>query len=94
MSCIQKLEVCNLDDVYLSSIQSENKHLCKPPHFTLLYTDDPDATPLIVFINAKSGGQQGTKLFYKFVQLLGKDQVFDLVDGGPTKGYDIKYISF
>jgi len=60
--------------------------ICKPNHFNLIYNDSPSSTPLIVFINRKSGGQQGTKLFYEFCHLLGREQVFDLADGGPIKG--------
>lgn len=42
--------------------------------------------PVIVFINPKSGGNQGTKLLQKFQWLLNPRQVFDLTQGGPKMG--------
>lgn len=48
--------------------------------------------PIIVFINPKSGGNQGAKLMQKFQWLLNPRQVFDLTQGGPRAGYSI-YLS-
>lgn len=45
--------------------------------------------PIIVFINPKSGGNQGAKLMQKFQWLLNPRQVFDLTQGGPRSGYGI-----
>lgn len=59
---------------------------CRPSYFSLWYTDDPESTPLIAFVNARSGGQQGTTVFKQLKSILGESQVFDLGDGGPTKG--------
>lgn len=42
--------------------------------------------PVIVFINPKSGGNQGSKLLQKFQWLLNPRQVFDLTQGGPRMG--------
>jgi len=42
--------------------------------------------PVIVFINGKSGGQQGARVKKKFMSLLPEDQVFDLSEGGPEPG--------
>lgn len=45
--------------------------------------------PIIVFLNPKSGGNQGAKLMQKFQWLLNPRQVFDLTQGGPRAGYGI-----
>lgn len=42
--------------------------------------------PLLVFVNVKSGGQQGAELITSFRHLLNPHQVFDLHNGGPLPG--------
>ncbi|EDO40684.1 predicted protein, partial [Nematostella vectensis] len=46
----------------------------------------PRNSPLLVFVNSKSGDNQGVKFIRKFKQLLNPLQVFDLGVGGPTNG--------
>ena len=46
----------------------------------------PEVIPVIVYINPKSGGNQGVKLLGKFQHLLNPRQVFDLTQGGPKMG--------
>lgn len=45
-----------------------------------------EVIPVIVYINPKSGGNQGVKLLGKFQHLLNPRQVFDLTQGGPKMG--------
>lgn len=49
----------------------------------------PNSKPLLVFINPRSGGNQGSKLLAKFQWLLNPRQVFDLSQGGPATGIEL-----
>ncbi|XP_056014781.1 diacylglycerol kinase zeta-like isoform X17 [Ostrea edulis] len=49
----------------------------------------PLLKPLLVFINPKSGGNQGAKLMHKFCWWLNPRQVFDLSHGGPRPGLEL-----
>ncbi|KAK3726917.1 hypothetical protein QZH41_016706 [Actinostola sp. cb2023] len=46
-------------------------------------------SPLLVFVNSKSGDNQGVKFIRKFKQLVNPIQVFDLGVGGPQQGIQI-----
>ncbi|XP_017851548.1 eye-specific diacylglycerol kinase isoform X2 [Drosophila busckii] len=61
----------------------------EPRAFIVKPIPSPDVIPVIVFINPKSGGNQGVKLLGKFQQLLNPRQVFDLTQGGPKMGLDM-----
>ena len=45
-----------------------------------------DQEPLLVFINGKSGGNQGVELLSAFRRHLNPHQVYDLSKGGPIPG--------
>ncbi|KAL3117994.1 hypothetical protein niasHT_005237 [Heterodera trifolii] len=45
-----------------------------------------DVEPLLVLVNVKSGGCQGTELLSAFRRLLNPFQVFDVLKGGPLVG--------
>lgn len=44
-------------------------------------------SPMIVFVNCKSGGGHGEKFLRRFKQILNPGQVFDIAHEGPTYGY-------
>uniref|UniRef100_A0A7S3Z6U3 Diacylglycerol kinase n=1 Tax=Lotharella globosa TaxID=91324 RepID=A0A7S3Z6U3_9EUKA len=46
----------------------------------------PWCTPVLVFVNGKSGGRQGERLRHQFLSLLNPIQVHDLAHGGPEPG--------
>ncbi|XP_048481979.1 diacylglycerol kinase eta [Plutella xylostella] len=46
----------------------------------------PNASPLIVFVNSRSGDNQGVKFLRRFRQLLNPAQVFELSGAGPRLG--------
>jgi len=77
--------------VHNRCVQTIKMQQCQPRHRRLLFLknikDTEYHTPLIVFVNSRSGGQVGGQLMYEFGRLLDKRQVFDLnVDKGPERG--------
>ncbi|KAF4525636.1 hypothetical protein B566_EDAN001236 [Ephemera danica] len=70
---------------------SKKKSKEKPEQRTFVIKPIPSVTvkPVIVFINPKSGGNQGAKLLQKFQWLLNPRQVFDLTQGGPNMGLEM-----
>eukprot|EP01103_Thecamoeba_quadrilineata_P010232 TRINITY_DN2146_c0_g1_i3.p1 TRINITY_DN2146_c0_g1~~TRINITY_DN2146_c0_g1_i3.p1 ORF type:complete len:272 (+),score=36.26 TRINITY_DN2146_c0_g1_i3:127-942(+) len=62
---------------------------CDPP---LLPGQDPPS--IVAFVNVKSGGQQGRSIMESLKICLGKDNVFDLSQGGPVVGLEQSYKNY
>lgn len=48
-------------------------------------TANPPETPILVFVNSRSGGQLGSAIIKSFRIVLNPKQVFDLADGKPEE---------
>ncbi|KAK7893579.1 hypothetical protein WMY93_022731 [Mugilogobius chulae] len=66
---------------------SEEGRPWKP--FLVRPVPSPLMKPLLVFVNPKSGGNQGTKIMQSLMWYLNPRQVFDLNNGGPTEGLEL-----
>ncbi|XP_078527950.1 diacylglycerol kinase iota isoform X3 [Lissotriton helveticus] len=57
--------------------------------FALKPISSPLMKPLLVFVNPKSGGNQGTKVLQMFMWFLNPRQVFDLSQEGPREAIEL-----
>lgn len=66
---------------------SEEGRPWKP--FLIRPVPSPLMKPLLVFVNPRSGGNQGTKILQSLMWYLNPRQVFDLSNGGPNEGLEL-----
>ncbi|XP_074961604.1 diacylglycerol kinase zeta isoform X1 [Phalacrocorax aristotelis] len=57
--------------------------------FVIKPMPSPLMKPLLVFVNPKSGGNQGAKIIQSFMWYLNPRQVFDLSQGGPKEALEL-----
>ncbi|XP_042197583.1 diacylglycerol kinase zeta-like [Callorhinchus milii] len=57
--------------------------------FIIKPVPSPLMKPLLVFVNPKSGGNQGSKIIQSFMWYLNPRQVFDLTQGGPKEALEL-----
>ncbi|XP_068452618.1 diacylglycerol kinase zeta isoform X2 [Clinocottus analis] len=72
----------------LSKKGSEIQDGCWRP-FQVKPLPSPLMKPLLVFVNPKSGGNQGSRIIRSFMWALNPRQVFDLTKGGPREGLQL-----
>nr|XP_033813648.1 diacylglycerol kinase iota [Geotrypetes seraphini] len=66
---------------------SEQENKGRP--FVIRPVASPLMKPLLVFVNPKSGGNQGTKILQMFMWYLNPRQVFDLLQEGPREALEL-----
>jgi diacylglycerol kinase (ATP) len=77
-------EVCNPTG---SMVPSKHPNIMSAEGFRLQILGVPkNVQPVVAFINPKSGGRQGIRVYRKLQCILNPRQVFDLTKGGPNPG--------
>ncbi|ESO01875.1 hypothetical protein HELRODRAFT_128981, partial [Helobdella robusta] len=83
--CQHKTPTCNLGPAHVSILPPTSITMMDEGGFWRAQKPS-DSSPLLVFLNSKSGDSQGVKMLRRFKQLLNPAQVFDLMNGGPRTG--------
>ncbi|POI34634.1 hypothetical protein CIB84_001614, partial [Bambusicola thoracicus] len=74
-----------ISKLFLAVVSQDNKG--RP--FVIKPISSPLMKPLLVFVNPKSGGNQGTKVLQMFMWYLNPRQVFDLSQEGPKDALEL-----
>lgn len=77
---------CPLGSAQLSVIPPTSVHSIGNDEAWDIVKPNGSYSPLLVFVNSKSGDNQGVKFLRRFKQILNPAQVFDLVSAGPGLG--------
>nr|XP_018668628.1 diacylglycerol kinase delta isoform X2 [Ciona intestinalis] len=77
---------CSLGSCKLSIIPPTAIHTQDSDEFWQALPTPQCSSPLLVFVNSKSGDNQGVKFLRRFRQFLNPAQVFDLMCSGPQVG--------
>lgn len=77
---------CPLGSAQLSVIPPTSVHSIGVDDAWDVQKPNGSYSPLLVFVNSKSGDNQGVKFLRRFKQILNPAQVFDLVSAGPGLG--------
>ncbi|KAL5290145.1 DGKD family protein [Megaselia abdita] len=78
-------ECCNLGSTKVSVVPPTCVHTIDDESWNI-ESPKGNFSPLLVFVNSKSGDNQGVKFLRRFKQLLNPAQVFDLITTGPSLG--------